>query len=104
MIFVSINPYAVRKLVALGATLLCLSTASCFADALFLAGNAGRTVAVRDALTVSGPRDGASEAKLVPAAVAPGLPGLYDLPRSAQPYWEMAEQIYGAGQATATHV
>ena len=36
MIFVSIQPFAVKKMFALGATLLCLSTASCFADAMFL--------------------------------------------------------------------
>ena len=36
MIFISIQPFALKKMFALGATLLCLSTASCFADAMFL--------------------------------------------------------------------
>jgi hypothetical protein len=39
MILISIQPFAFKKLFALGATLLCLSTASCFADALFLSVN-----------------------------------------------------------------
>ena len=36
MVFISIQPFAFKKMLALGVTLLCLSTASCFADALFL--------------------------------------------------------------------
>ena len=105
MILVSINPFAVRKLVALGATLLCLSTASCFADALFLASNGKGNVAVSDAQTLRGSSGGASESRATPAAPAPGLlPALYDLPRSAQPHWEMAEQVYGGLDTAATHV
>ena len=36
MITISIQPFARRKLVALGVTLLCASTVSCFADAMYL--------------------------------------------------------------------
>jgi hypothetical protein len=36
MILISLQPYAVKKLAALALALLCLSTASCFADALYL--------------------------------------------------------------------
>lgn len=36
MILISIQPFAPRKMFALAATLLCLSTASCFATSLFL--------------------------------------------------------------------
>ena len=36
MILISIQPFAPRKLFALGATIACLSTASCFADAMYL--------------------------------------------------------------------
>ena len=36
MILVSIQPFAPKKLFALGATIACLSTASCFADAMYL--------------------------------------------------------------------
>ena len=37
MIFISLHPFAPKKLFALAATLVCLSTASCFASSLFLA-------------------------------------------------------------------
>lgn len=36
MILVSIQPFAPKKLFALAATIACLSTASCFADAMYL--------------------------------------------------------------------
>jgi hypothetical protein len=36
MILVSIQPFAPKKLFALAATVACLSTASCFADAMYL--------------------------------------------------------------------
>ena len=36
MILISINPFAVRKMFALAATMICLSTASCFASSMFL--------------------------------------------------------------------
>ena len=36
MILISIQPFAPKKLFALGATIACLSTASCFADAMYL--------------------------------------------------------------------
>ena len=36
MILVSIQPFAAKKLFALAATVACLSTASCFADAMYL--------------------------------------------------------------------
>ena len=36
MILISIQPFAAKKLCALAATLACLSTASCFADAMYL--------------------------------------------------------------------
>lgn len=36
MILVSIQPFAVKKLLALGVTLICLATASCFASSMFL--------------------------------------------------------------------
>ena len=36
MTLVSIQPFAPKKLFALGATIACLSTASCFADAMYL--------------------------------------------------------------------
>lgn len=36
MITVSIQPFGRRKLAALGVALLCASTASCFADAMYL--------------------------------------------------------------------
>ena len=36
MIFISIQPFAPKKLFALAATITCLSTASCFADAMYL--------------------------------------------------------------------
>ncbi|HSH38528.1 MAG TPA: hypothetical protein VK993_07060 [Chthoniobacterales bacterium] len=36
MILISIQPFAAKKLFALGATIACLSTASCFADAMYL--------------------------------------------------------------------
>ena len=36
MIFISIQPFALRKMFALAATLVCLSTASCFASSMFL--------------------------------------------------------------------
>lgn len=42
MICISIQPFAFKKMFALGATLLCLSTASCFADAMFLSSNSAR--------------------------------------------------------------
>ena len=89
MIFVSINPYAVKKLVALGATLLCLSTASCFADALFLAGNPKPATATRL-------DHGSAARSTVPAAVqGVTLPGLYDLPRAYQPFTDTAEELNG---------
>ena len=91
MIFVSINPYAVKKLVALGATLLCLSTASCFADALFLAGNPKPATATRPAL-----EHGSAARSPVPAALQGAtLPGLYDLPRAYQPLPDTAEELSG---------
>ena len=37
MIFISLHPFAPKKLFALAATLICLSTASCFASSLLLA-------------------------------------------------------------------
>ncbi len=37
MIFISLHPFAPKKLFALAATLVCLSTASCFASSLLLA-------------------------------------------------------------------
>ena len=36
MILVSIQPFAAKKIFALAATVACLSTASCFADAMYL--------------------------------------------------------------------
>jgi hypothetical protein len=36
MILISIQPFALKKLLALAATLVCLSTASCFASSVFL--------------------------------------------------------------------
>lgn len=48
MIFISIQPFAKRKLLAFALALLCLSTASCFADALYLSSN-GRAVPQRQA-------------------------------------------------------
>ena len=36
MILISIQPFAAKKLFALAATVACLSTASCFADAMYL--------------------------------------------------------------------
>ena len=36
MILISIQPFAPKKLFALAATIACLSTASCFADAMYL--------------------------------------------------------------------
>ncbi len=36
MILISIQPFAVKKMVALATALLCLSTASCFASSIFL--------------------------------------------------------------------
>ena len=38
MILISIQPFAPKKLFALAATVACLSTASCFADAMYLSG------------------------------------------------------------------
>ena len=40
MIFISIQPFAPKKLFALAATIACLSTASCFADAMYLSAKA----------------------------------------------------------------
>ncbi len=41
MILISIQPFAPKKLFALVATIACLSTASCFADAMYLSTKAG---------------------------------------------------------------
>ncbi len=40
MVLISLQPYAVKKLAALALALLCLSTVSCFADALYLSSRA----------------------------------------------------------------
>ncbi|MBA2432395.1 MAG: hypothetical protein H0V56_09810 [Chthoniobacterales bacterium] len=40
MILISLQPYAAKKLFVLALALLCLSTASCFADALYLSARA----------------------------------------------------------------
>ena len=41
MILISIRPFAPKKLFALVATIACLSTASCFADAMYLSAKVG---------------------------------------------------------------
>jgi hypothetical protein len=58
MILISIQPFAPKKMFALGATLLCLSTASCFADALFLSiDSKGQTRQHSRTLSISSPAD-----------------------------------------------
>ena len=53
MIFISIQPFAPKKLFALAATIACLSTASCFADAMYLSAKSeGSTRPVRQTRTV----------------------------------------------------
>lgn len=41
MILISIQPFAAKKLFAVVATIACLSTASCFADAMYLSARFG---------------------------------------------------------------
>ena len=67
MILISIQPFAPKKLFALAATIACLSTASCFADAMYLSARAetsvrpARQAPVADSVSVDFSRRGYQE-------------------------------------------
>ena len=70
MILISIQPFAPKKLFALGATIACLSTASCFADAMYLSSKSPspeRQVQPRAQVSVSAVADSAAALAVGPA-------------------------------------
>ena len=70
MILISIQPFAAKKLFALGATIACLSTASCFADAMYLSSKSRspeREVQPREQVSVSAVADSAAAMAIGPS-------------------------------------
>jgi hypothetical protein len=72
MLLISIQPFAVKKLVVLGITLICLSATGCFADCVFLA---ARYAAVKPARAPSAEVRAAMHEVATPRTPATGLIG-----------------------------
>src|SRR3954471_12483542 len=94
MILISIRPFAVNKLLAFGATILCLSTASCFAASMLLSVNSTpydhQMNRIRPVLASTSPGGGQG---LSIAIVNHWMEDLRDIPYGYQLEWKTPEEV-----------